>query len=35
MFLEILTLSMLLLVVALKYGAVSRILKLNQKLRDV
>jgi triphosphoribosyl-dephospho-CoA synthetase len=35
MFLEILTLAMLGLVIALKYGAVTRILKLNQKLREV
>ena len=30
MFLEILTLAMLLLVLGLKYGAVSRIVRLNQ-----
>jgi triphosphoribosyl-dephospho-CoA synthetase len=35
MFLEILTLAMLLLVLGLKYGAVSRIVRLNQKRRDV
>lgn len=34
MFLEILTLVMLVLVIALKYGTVTRIVKLNQKLRD-
>lgn len=35
MFLEILTFAMLALVIALKYGAVARILKLNQKLREI
>ncbi len=34
MFLEILTLATLILVIVLKYGAVARIVKLNQKLRD-
>ena len=34
MFLELMTLFMLFLVIALKYGVVSRIVKLNQKLRD-
>ena len=34
MFLETLTLMMLVVVIALKYGAVSRIVRLNQKLRD-
>ena len=35
MFLEILTFTMLVLVIALKYGASARILKLSQELRDV
>lgn len=34
MFLEIVTFLMLVLVVALKYGAVTRIVRLNQRLRD-
>ena len=34
MFLETLTLIMLVVVIALKYGAVSRIVRLNQKFRD-
>ena len=34
MFLELMTLFMLFLVIALKYGVVSRIVRLNQKLRD-
>lgn len=34
MFLETITFGMFALVVALKYGAVNRIMKLNQRLRD-
>ena len=34
MFLEIVTFLMLVLVVALKYGAVTRIVRLNQRLRE-
>lgn len=34
MFLEIMTLAMLFLVIALKYGVVTRMVRLNQKLRD-
>ncbi len=34
MFLEILTFIMLILVLALKYGTVTRMVKLNQRLRD-
>ena len=35
MFLETVTFGMFALVIALKYGAVNRIMKLNQRLRDV
>jgi len=34
MFLEILTFIMLILVLVLKYGTVTRMVKLNQRLRD-
>ena len=34
MFLEILTFIMLILVLVLKYGTVTRVVKLNQRLRD-
>ena len=35
MFLEIVTILMLFLVILLKYGVVARIVKLNQRLRDI